>query len=281
MNRELREAAAQMEQEMKSSSSMNAHVLEERGVRVNGTEEELYSKVHVNEPAKSNRRYAPPKEEKVLSRAIMKPAPKEPMKEPMKEPVKEPVKETPKSVKAPMKESPKADKPSQPVITSPKLVPKNSEDHKKDTSDAIIVFSFIELNAAAPEFVCKPVSARMVPVMANPMMNNQVMHVFIPPNQMMVRGQMMPVQMVPAQMVPAQQGAKTQSVSPQQSGVTQTVSPQQPVIPGQPVLSTIPVYPMPYQMMRPVYPVGGNQFVPQPQAYQVVASQPPAAVKSK
>lgn len=127
MNRELREAAAQMEQEMKSSGSMNAHVLEERGVRVNGTEEELYSKVHVNEPSKNNRRYVPPKEEKVLSRAIMKPAPKE-------EPVKEPVKETSESAKSPVKESPKAVKPSQPVLTSPKLVPKNSEDHKKDTS---------------------------------------------------------------------------------------------------------------------------------------------------
>lgn len=124
----------------------------------------------------------------------------------------------------------------------------------------------------------------MVPVMANPMMNNQVMHVFIPPNQMMVRGQMMPVQMVPAQMVPAQQGVKTQPVSPQQpkqSSVGQTMPPQQPVIPGQPVMSTIPVYPMPYQMMRPVYSVGGNQFVPQPQVYQVVQSQPPAAVNSK
>lgn len=131
MNRELREAAAQMEQEMKSSGSMNAHVLEERGVRVNGTEEELYSKVHVNEPSKNSRRYVPPKEEKVLSRAIMKPAPKE---EPVKEAVKEAVKESSESAKSPVKESPKAVKPSQPVITSPKLVPKNSEDHKKDTS---------------------------------------------------------------------------------------------------------------------------------------------------
>lgn len=63
---------------MKMTTSFNVHVLEERGVSVNATEEELYSKVHVNEPVKrEGRRRYPPKEEKVLSRAIMKHTPKE------------------------------------------------------------------------------------------------------------------------------------------------------------------------------------------------------------
>ena len=78
MYRELREAAARMEQEMKMAGSTNTHILEERGVTVNIGDEELYSKVHVTEATPRRERHrSSTKEEKVLSRSIMKHVPKE------------------------------------------------------------------------------------------------------------------------------------------------------------------------------------------------------------
>ena len=63
---------------MKMAGSTNTHILEERGVTVNIDDEELYSKVHVPEATpRRERRRSSTKEEKVLSRSIMKHVPKE------------------------------------------------------------------------------------------------------------------------------------------------------------------------------------------------------------
>ena len=63
---------------MKMAGSTNTHILEERGVTVNIGDEELYSKVHVTEATPRRERHrSSTKEEKVLSRSIMKHVPKE------------------------------------------------------------------------------------------------------------------------------------------------------------------------------------------------------------
>lgn len=87
MSRELKQEAARMEREMKSSDgTTNVHLLEERGIDVNMDEEELYSKVHTSEYLPKRRGRPAPKEEKVLSRSIMQ---KVPEKKPSEKTVEE------------------------------------------------------------------------------------------------------------------------------------------------------------------------------------------------
>ena len=70
---EIRLEAEQMEQEIKKmDGTSNLHLLEERGFEVDAGEEEMYSKVHSYRAGKRDAHRKHPKEEKVLSRSIMR-----------------------------------------------------------------------------------------------------------------------------------------------------------------------------------------------------------------
>lgn len=297
MYRELREAAARMEQEMKMAGSTNTHILEERGVTVNIGDEELYSKVHVTEATPRRERHrSSTKEEKVLSRSIMKHVPKEEKEVPS---LNSPTKSTSSSSSSrhstakpyPRNSPSQSTQPTQSTqstqssqssqSTQPTQPTQQPEvDHKANTSILSSSSIYLELNASAPEFVFKPANPTVVPVVANPMMANQFVPVFIPPNQMMVRGGMVPVQMVPQPIRPGQvpqQAMNMQAIPQQSQGNVQTISPQ--TVNGQQVIPNIPVYQVPYQMVRPVYPVNANPYVMQPQGYGVVTTQTSKAEK--
>ena len=132
--RELKQEAARMEREMKSSDgTTNVHLLEERGIVVDMDEEELYSKVHSSEHLPRRRGRPAPKEEKVLSRSIM-----------MKVPEK-------KSFEKNEEERRNVDKEKRKKEEEERK--KKEEAEKKSQCDEWN--SYLELSASAPEFVLK------------------------------------------------------------------------------------------------------------------------------
>ena len=135
MSRELKQEAARMEREMKSSDgTTNVHLLEERGIVVDMNEEELYSKVHNTEHQPRRRGRSAPKEEKVLSRSIM---------------MKVPEKKTPEKTEDDKRKAEK-DKRKKEEEEERK---KNEEAEKKSVNEFEV--SYLELSASAPEFVLK------------------------------------------------------------------------------------------------------------------------------